>query len=203
MLFLLIAAIALLLVWRRRRLEKSLQGDASSETGILGSERDGRDAEGEGENVDVSAANETAPVVAAAAVGRKETYRRQEDAVGAPSSLSSAEDVDEKGEGPREPPYLGYTAGSSLESDTTTSAAPITSWTPEKVSASLRSAGVSEKIVDIFAERRIDGQRLLLMNEERLHEMGVEPFSARSFVVMAIDMLREHSDHATVLPQYS
>ncbi|KAJ3103640.1 hypothetical protein HDU97_009979 [Phlyctochytrium planicorne] len=78
------------------------------------------------------------------------------------------------------------------------------SWSAQEVSESLTTAGVSINHVDILRDHNINGYSLLLLNESRLQEMGVEPQSARLLVLTAVNILRGYETiQQEAPPQYS
>ncbi|KAJ3103638.1 hypothetical protein HDU97_009977 [Phlyctochytrium planicorne] len=72
-------------------------------------------------------------------------------------------------------------------------------WTADDVSRELTSAGVSTYSVDILRANNVDGYSLLVLNEDHLKGMGVEPRSARLLVLTAVNILR--GDEPAVVQQ--
>ncbi|KAJ3103639.1 hypothetical protein HDU97_009978 [Phlyctochytrium planicorne] len=78
----------------------------------------------------------------------------------------------------------------------------ILSWTTNDVSNALVSAGVSTSYVEILRDNNVNGYSLLVLNEDRLKGMGVEPQSARMLVLTAVNILRSDRSIAEAPPQY-
>ncbi|KAJ3103644.1 hypothetical protein HDU97_009983 [Phlyctochytrium planicorne] len=79
-------------------------------------------------------------------------------------------------------------------------------WTSQEVSDALMAAGVSNSHVEILRANDVNGYTLLLLNDGRMKEMGIEPQSARLLVMTAVNILRADQSIAIqneAPPQYS
>ncbi|KAJ3103962.1 hypothetical protein HDU97_009617 [Phlyctochytrium planicorne] len=81
----------------------------------------------------------------------------------------------------------------------------ISKWTVEDVSKSLQRSGVSPTIVDRLRDHRVDGVKMMTLNEQVLIGMGIEPFGTRCVVLMALSVIRGENQGGAGgedLPQY-
>ncbi|KAJ3108819.1 hypothetical protein HDU97_010091 [Phlyctochytrium planicorne] len=82
----------------------------------------------------------------------------------------------------------------------------ILGWSSQQVADALVASGVSTHHVDLLRENEVNGYSLLLLNDGRLKEMGVEPQSGRLLLLTAINLLRANrtiSIQSDAPPQYS
>ncbi|KAJ3103635.1 hypothetical protein HDU97_009974 [Phlyctochytrium planicorne] len=62
-------------------------------------------------------------------------------------------------------------------------------WSPQQVASALILGGVAPHFANILEDNRVNGYLLLLLNEERLERMSIEPQSARLLILTAVNIL--------------
>ncbi|KAJ3219497.1 hypothetical protein HDU67_000910 [Dinochytrium kinnereticum] len=82
------------------------------------------------------------------------------------------------------------TSESSEESQAARDLSDLARWSPSEVEQFLLLAGVGSHLVEILKGNGIDGYQLLLLNEQRLLDGGVELSTARSLILHVVDELR-------------
>ncbi|KAJ3103538.1 hypothetical protein HDU97_010038 [Phlyctochytrium planicorne] len=67
----------------------------------------------------------------------------------------------------------------------------ISGWSPRQVGVALIKAGVAPMFVERLQQNNVTGYRLLLLTDQHLKDMNVEPVTARNMILYAVDHIAQ------------